>query len=115
MRLIGTWQGIGFSVIVPHDVVPGERFVVKLPQNQNEDDQTPPKSSSRTHISEIGSSCFSRLFFIWITPLVFLSRKRALESSDLCVSPESDRTDHVTTEAKRLYVKSKVFWEVLKD
>lgn len=108
VHLIGTWKGIGFSVIVPPNVAPGERFVVKLAQTQNADDQTPPKSLNRAHTSEIRSSFFSRMFFMWITPLVCLSGKRSLESSDLWESSERDRTDRVTTEVQHLYTKSKV-------
>ena len=119
-RLTCTWQGLEFSVVIPADVAPGQRFVAMLPQSQELEDQdksldphikpngVPPLGL--TPIPERTSSFFSRLFFVWVTPLLCLSGKKSLESSHLWTIPEYNSAGRVTAEVERIYIESKVLF-----
>ena len=87
-------------------------------QNQQEEDQDAslnshitPKGRSPlglTPIPETRSSLCSRLCFLWLTPLLCLSGKKALEKSDVWTIPDHNRAERVTTETQRLYSEFKV-------
>lgn len=118
MRLTGTWQGLEFSVIIPDNVAPGQRFVAVIPQNQEDEDQDaslnphfeakgrPPLGL--TPIPETRSSLCNRMCFLWIIPLLCVSGKKTLEKSDLWTTPDYNRAARVTAEVQHLYSESKV-------
>ena len=120
MRLIIRWQGRAFSVVLPDNVAPGQRFVATLPQEsprQKRGDESLPENLllGRTPIPETRSSFFNRLFFIWITPLLYLSCKKTIESPDLWTTPEHNRADRVTSGVQHLYLKYKVGLNTLRE
>ena len=62
----------------------------------------------RKPIPEMRSSFCSRLFFLWINPLFGVSRAKALEKSDIWLTPDYNRAGRVTTEIQNLYLKYEV-------
>ena len=124
-RLTGTWQGLAFSVLIPDGVIPGQRFVAELPQTEEQEDQDTslnphfkPKGQpplGLKPIPERTSSVFNRAFFMWITPLLCLSGKKAIEKSDMWTIPEYNKADRVTDAVYDLYLESKVRFFALRQ
>ena len=59
-------------------------------------------------IPEMRSSCCSRLFFLWVKPLLRISRQKSLEKSDIWITPGYNRAGSVTTEVQKLYLEYQV-------
>ena len=79
-----------------------------LDQKKPEHSEGDKSQSSPTHIPEMKSSCCNRMLFWWVTPLLVLSGKRSLASSDLWTTPADNRAGSVTAEVERLYADCKV-------
>ena len=75
-------------------------------QNQHQEHQD--ASLDHKPIPELRSSFCSRLFFLWLTPLLRISSKKALDKSDVWIAPDYNRAGRVTTETQDLYEEYKV-------